>query len=168
MKLEKKYKVGPNEKGKVDKWPRAGKEAKDETAAEKSLEVSRGKLYKLQELLTAGQKHAVLIVLQGMDTSGKDGTIRHIFTGVNPQGCTVTAFKVPTPLELRHDFLWRGHTAGAPKWVIGIFNRSHYEDVLVTRVHKTIDVKEAHRRCEEIVGFEQALAENGTVIMKFL
>jgi PPK2 family polyphosphate:nucleotide phosphotransferase len=103
-----------------------------------------------------------------MDTSGKDGTIRHIFTGVNPQGCTVTSFKVPTPIELRHDFLWRTHSAVPPRGMIGIFNRSHYEDVLVTRVHKTIDVKEVHRRCVEIVEFEQMLAENGTVIMKFL
>jgi PPK2 family polyphosphate:nucleotide phosphotransferase len=103
-----------------------------------------------------------------MDTSGKDGTIRHIFTGVNPQGCSVAQFKVPTPLELRHDFLWRAHNAVPPKGMIGIFNRSHYEDVLVSRVHKNIDVKEAHRRCVEIVEFEQMLAENGTVIMKFL
>jgi PPK2 family polyphosphate:nucleotide phosphotransferase len=168
MKLEKKYKVAPNEKVKLDKWPTAVKEAKDKKAAEKSLETHRQHLYELQELLSAEQKRAVLIVLQGMDTSGKDGTIRHIFTGVNPQGCTVTSFKVPTPLELRHDFLWRAHNAVPPKGMIGIFNRSHYEDVLVTRVHKTIDVKEAHRRCVDIVEFEQMLVENGTVIMKFL
>jgi PPK2 family polyphosphate:nucleotide phosphotransferase len=168
MKLEKKFRVAPNEKVRLDKWQTLVKEAKDKKATAKSLEEHRARLYTLQELLIAEQKHAVLIVLQGMDTSGKDGTIRHIFTGVNPQGCTVTAFKVPTPLELRHDFLWRAHNAVPPKGMIGIFNRSHYEDVLVTRVHKIIDVKEAHRRCAEIVEFEQMLAENGTVIMKFL
>jgi PPK2 family polyphosphate:nucleotide phosphotransferase len=167
MKLEKKFRVAPNEKVKLDKWPTLVKEAKDKKAAEASLEAHRERLYKLQELLIAEQKRAVLIVLQGMDTSGKDGTIRHIFTGVNPQGCTVTAFKVPTQLELRHDFLWRAHNAVPPRGILGIFNRSHYEDVLVTRVHKTISVKEAHRRCVQIVEFEQMLAENGTVIMKF-
>src|ERR1700730_15046535 len=107
MKLEKKFRVAPNEKVKLDKWPTLVKEAKDKKSTAKSLEENRGRLSELQELLIAEQKRAVLIVLQGMDTSGKDGTIRHIFTGVNPQGCTVTSFKVPTPLELRHDFLWR-------------------------------------------------------------
>ena len=104
----------------------------------------------LQELLAAEGKHAVLVVLQGMDTAGKDGTIRHIFTGVNPQGCDVTPFKVPTPLEARHDFLWRAHNAVPAHGKIGIFNRSHYEDVLVTRVHKLISDREAETRMDEI------------------
>jgi len=102
-----------------------------------------------------------------MDTGGKDGTIRHIFAGVNPQDCNVTSFKVPTPLELRHDFLWRAHIAVPARGVIGIFNRSHYEDVLVVRVHNQITGKEAHRRMEEIVNWEEMLAANGVVILKF-
>jgi PPK2 family polyphosphate:nucleotide phosphotransferase len=125
------------------------------------------RLDKLQGLLAACNQHALLVVLQGMDTGGKDGTIRHIFAGVNPQGCSVTSFKVPTPLELRHDFLWRTHAAVPPRGMIGIFNRSHYEDVLVVRVHKQISVKEAHRRMEEIVDFEQMLAANDVIILKF-
>ena len=121
----------------------------------------------LQALLAACATKAMLVVLQGMDTGGKDGTIRGIFAGVNPQGCTVTSFKVPTPLEARHDFLWRAHVAVPPKGVIGIFNRSHYEDVLVVRVHKQITDKEAHRRMKEIVDWEEMLAANGVVILKF-
>jgi PPK2 family polyphosphate:nucleotide phosphotransferase len=159
--------VKPHQKVKLDKWPSDVKEAKDKKAAAKSLEKHRLKLGTLQELLAAEQKHALLIVLQGMDTAGKDGTIRHIFTGVNPQGCDVTSFKVPTALESRHDYLWRVHNAVPPKGMIGIFNRSHYEDVLVTRVHKMIDAKEARRRCDEIVNFEQLLVDNGVTILKF-
>jgi len=135
--------------------------------AEAELAAYREQLDNLQELLAASVQQAVLIVLQGMDTGGKDGTIRHIFTGVNPQGCDVTPFKVPTPLEARHDFLWRAHASVPPKGKIGIFNRSHYEDVLVVRVHKHISDKQAHRRMEEIVEWEKMLAANGVVILKF-
>jgi PPK2 family polyphosphate:nucleotide phosphotransferase len=138
---------------------------KEEASAD--LERHRRKLDELQELLTAESKHALLVVLQGMDTAGKDGTIRHIFTGVNPQACNVTQFKVPTPLERQHDFLWRAHVAVPKLGTIGIFNRSHYEDALVTRVHKLITAKEAERRCEEIVEFESILAANGVTILKF-
>lgn len=131
------------------------------------LEHHRERLDELQELLAASAQKSVLLVLQGMDTGGKDGTIRSIFSGVNPQGCQVTPFKVPTPLELRHDFLWRAHRAVPPRGMIGIFNRSHYEDVLVVRVHKLISDKEAHRRMREIVEWEQMLADNGVVVLKF-
>ena len=162
-----KYLVKPHEKVKLDKWPSDAKEAKNKKVSAKSLEKHRAKLGSLQELLAADQKHGLLIVLQGMDTAGKDGTIRHIFTGVSPQGCDVTSFKVPTALELRHDFLWRVHNAVPAKGMIGIFNRSHYEDVLVTRVHKVIDAKEARRRCGEIVNFEQLLVDSGVTILKF-
>lgn len=140
---------------------------KSEHEADADLERHRKHLDKMQEMLAASAQHAVLIVLQGMDTGGKDGTIRHIFSGVNPQGCDVTSFKVPTPLEARHDFLWRAHAAVPPKGMIGIFNRSHYEDVLVVRVHKQITSKEAHRRMSEIVDWEEMLAANGVVIRKF-
>ena len=131
------------------------------------LERHRDQLDKLQDIFYATQQHALLIVLQGMDTSGKDGTIRHIFSGINPQGCDVTSFKVPTPLEARHDFLWRAHSAVPPRGMIGIFNRSHYEDVLVTRVHGQISNKQARERLDGINRFEAMLTENKVVIIKF-
>jgi PPK2 family polyphosphate:nucleotide phosphotransferase len=140
---------------------------KTEKAADAILAQHRGHLDHLQEVFYASQQKALLIVLQGMDTAGKDGTIRHIFSGVNPQGCNVTAFKVPTPLEARHDFLWRAHAAVPPKGMIGIFNRSHYEDVLSPRVHKLISGKVVKRRFDDINGFEDMLADNGVVILKF-
>lgn len=102
-----------------------------------------------------------------MDTAGKDGTIRHIFSGVNPQGCDVTSFKVPTTLEARHGFLWRVHAAVPPRGMIGIFNRSHYEDVLAPRVHKVISAKVVRQRLDEINQFERMLADNGVLILKF-
>jgi PPK2 family polyphosphate:nucleotide phosphotransferase len=131
------------------------------------LEKHCGKLGELQEVLFAEGKHALLVVLQAMDTGGKDGTIRHIFTHVNPQGVDVTPFKVPTPLEAAHDFLWRAHAAVPRLGTIGIFNRSHYEDVLVTRVHKTITDKVAKQRFREINHFEEMLHSNGVTILKF-
>ena len=127
----------------------------------------REQLSKLQEMLYAGEQKAVLVVLQGMDTAGKDGTIRHLFSGINPQGCQVSAFKVPTALELRHDFLWRVHREVPPRGMIGIFNRSHYEDVLPPRVHKLISHKVARQRMEAINRFEESLVEADTVILKF-
>jgi PPK2 family polyphosphate:nucleotide phosphotransferase len=125
------------------------------------------RLFELQELLYADASHALLVVLQGLDAGGKDGTIRHIFTGVNPQGCQVTSFKEPTPEELRHDFLWRIHRAVPAHGMIGIFNRSHYEDVLVVRVHGSLSKKELARRFDEINAFEKMLVRNGVVILKF-
>jgi PPK2 family polyphosphate:nucleotide phosphotransferase len=125
------------------------------------------KLDELQELLYAAQSNALLIVLQGMDTAGKDGAIRHIFAGVNPQGCQVASFKVPTPLEGRHDFLWRCHAEVPPLGMIGIFNRSHYEDVLSPLVHGHISEKQARHRMDEINSWERMLSENGVVILKF-
>ena len=127
----------------------------------------RDKLASLQEVLYASQTNSVLIVLQGMDTAGKDGAISHIFSGINPQGCDVAAFKVPTSLEAHHDFLWRIHAQVPPRGMIGIFNRSHYEDVLPTVVHKLITKKVARQRIDEINAFEQTLADNGTLILKF-
>lgn len=126
------------------------------------------KLNELQNLLFAESKHAVLVILQGMDASGKDGVIRKVFGTLNPQGVRVQSFKVPTELELSHDFLWRIHAVTPPKGTIQIFNRSHYEDVLVTRVHKLIDDKTAQKRIKAINDFEQLLQEhNSTVILKF-
>jgi len=125
------------------------------------------KLYELQEWFYAAQTHSVLIVLQGMDTSGKDGTISHAFTALNPQGCAVASFKVPTPDEASHDFLWRVHKQTPTKGMITIFNRSHYEDVLVTRVHGLIDKKICENRYENIRDFEKLLTQNHTIVLKF-
>ena len=121
----------------------------------------------LQELLYAEGKHKLLIVLQAMDTGGKDGTIRHVFEGVNPQGVKVASFKVPTEEELAHDYLWRVHKHTPGKGEIVIFNRSHYEDVLVVRVHKLVPEEVWSRRYEHIRAFEGTLADEGTTILKF-
>jgi PPK2 family polyphosphate:nucleotide phosphotransferase len=125
------------------------------------------KLGTLQERLYAGASRAVLIVLQGMDTSGKDGTIKNVMSGVNPQGCRVATFKVPTSLERAHDFLWRVHREVPAKGHIGIFNRSHYEDVLVTRVHGDLSGREVKQRWRRINEFEALLHESGTRVLKF-
>jgi PPK2 family polyphosphate:nucleotide phosphotransferase len=131
------------------------------------LEELRKKLDSLQELLYAQHKHKVLIVLQGMDTSGKDGTIRHVFEGVNPQGVRVAPFKAPVGQELEYDYLWRAHKQVPRKGEIVIFNRSHYEDILVPVVHKLVDKDEIKRRYRQINDFEKMLAEEGTLILKF-
>jgi PPK2 family polyphosphate:nucleotide phosphotransferase len=102
-----------------------------------------------------------------MDTAGKDGTIRHIFSGINPQGCDVSSFKVPTPIEARHDFLWRCQAATPARGMIGIFNRSHYEDVLAPAVHGQIDKKTVQRRLDDINAWEKTLANEDVVILKF-
>ena len=137
-----------------------------EQAADRTAKLKQT-LDALQERLYAEGARAVLVVLQGMDASGKDGTIRHVMSGLNPQGCIVASFKVPTPLEQKHDFLWRVHASCPPHGYIGIFNRSHYEDVLTTRVHGWITDKEAHRRFRRIRAFEELLTDNGTRILKF-
>jgi PPK2 family polyphosphate:nucleotide phosphotransferase len=121
----------------------------------------------LQELLYAEGKHKVLIVLQALDTGGKDGTIRHVFEGVNPQGVKVAGFKVPTEKELAHDYLWRVHKHTPGSGEIVIFNRSHYEDVLVVRVHNLVPKEVWSRRYEHIRAFEKLLADEGTTILKF-
>lgn len=124
-------------------------------------------LDRLQELLYADGRFGVLVVLQGLDTSGKDGTIRHVFEGVNPQGVRVSSFRVPTPQEGAHDFLWRIHRETPGKGEIVIFNRSHYEDVLVPRVHRQISPELCARRYRSINRFEQELSEEGVTIVKF-
>jgi len=140
---------------------------KDKAEAKPETEKLLKQLDDLQYRLYAEGKRALLIVLQGMDTSGKDGTIRHVMSGVSPQGCRVTAFKVPTPEERAHDFLWRIHRAVPPAGSIGIFNRSLYEDVLVTRVHGEISDEEAKHRFHRINEFEKLLVKSGTTILKF-
>jgi PPK2 family polyphosphate:nucleotide phosphotransferase len=125
------------------------------------------KLRELQEILYAQAKHAVLIVLQAMDAGGKDSTSRSIFSGVNPQGCNVSSFKVPSEEELSHDYLWRIHHRCPRKGMIVIFNRSHYESVLVERVKNLVPKKVWSKRYDHINDFEQMLADEGTTIIKF-
>jgi PPK2 family polyphosphate:nucleotide phosphotransferase len=122
---------------------------------------------RLQEVLYAQAKYALLVVLQGPDTSGKDGTIRRIFAPINPVGAVATSFKKPTPHELAHDFLWRIHKSVPPAGMIGIFNRSHYEDVLVPRVHRLAPTDRIEARYRQINAFEQHLVENDVTILKF-
>jgi PPK2 family polyphosphate:nucleotide phosphotransferase len=125
------------------------------------------RLTALQDRLWAESKHAVLVVLQGIDAAGKDGTIRHVMGGFNPMGCTVTSFKVPTAIEIAHDYLWRIHQRTPARGEIAIFNRSHYEDVLVVRVHELAPKGVWSKRYDQINAFEEVLAESGTTILKF-
>lgn len=125
------------------------------------------RLVELQDVLYASKEYALLIVLQGMDCSGKDGTVKKVLAGISPTGFNVEAFKEPTPVELRHDYLWRVHQKTPQRGDIGVLNRSYYEDVLVTRVHSQVDDEKAHRRFEEIRNFEEYLADNNTVVLKF-
>jgi PPK2 family polyphosphate:nucleotide phosphotransferase len=126
------------------------------------------KLEHFQELLYADRRHAVLVVLQGLDTSGKDGTIRRVFEGVNPQGVRVAQFRRPTPEEASHDYLWRVHRETPAKGEIVIFNRSHYEDVLAARVDRLVPPSVWKRRYSEINEFERTLVNEGTLVLKFL
>lgn len=136
--------------------------------AEEKLVPLLEKLNALQAALYAENKRALLIVLQGRDASGKDGLTRVVFGPLNVQGCTVTSFKRPSEYELARDYLWRVHQAVPPKGTIGIFNRSHYEDVLVVRVHDLVPKKVWSKRYDQINNFEQMLSENGVVILKFM
>lgn len=137
-------------------------------AKTKSLnDVMYKELEELQNLLYAGNQHALLVILQGMDASGKDGLIKDIFSCMNPQGVSVTSFKEPCKEEQAHDFLWRIHKETPAKGMIKIFNRSHYEEILITRVHKMIDDKTAQDRMQSINDFEKHLTNNGTIILKF-
>ena len=148
--------VDPNERGGLDR-DAAATQQQDLTA----------ELRHLQELLAAAATHSVLVVLQGMDTAGKDGTISHVMSSVNPQGCQVVAFKTPTAEEAAHDFLWRVHHAAPARGMLTIFNRSHYEDVLVARVHELVSRDVWTRRYDQINHFESLLISEGTIIVKF-
>ena len=140
---------------------------KDKKAAKDELRDLRKKLIDLQRTLYAQHKHKILIVLQAMDAGGKDGTIKSIFKGVNPQGVRVAGFKVPTQEEREHDYLWRIHKRTPRNGEIVIFNRSHYEDVLVVRVHQLVPEKVWKKRYDHIIRFERLLSEEGTTILKF-
>ena len=146
---------------------RAPKDFDKEETKEKTEELLN-ELKELQNLLFAESKYSVLVVLQGMDASGKDGLIRNVFGELNPQGVSVKSYKVPTEEEYSHDFLWRIHKEAPAKGMIRIFNRSHYEDVLVTRVHKIIDEETARKRMNAINDFEELLQQhNNTQLLKF-
>ena len=165
----KQYLVEPGSKvrlGKVDPGDTSGfRGGKKE--GEKAIDSLIGKLDPLQELLYAERRHRLLVVLQGMDSSGKDGTIRRVFEGVNPQGVRVAHFGKPSEEELAHDYLWRAHKQVPEKGEIVIFNRSHYESVLVERVHNLVPEKTWSKRYRQITDFERMLNEEGTTILKF-
>lgn len=138
-----------------------------ESAAAVLLEADKTRLHELQGLLWAEDRQSLLICLQGMDTAGKDGAIGHIFGAMNPQGCRVVAFKVPNAEEQAHDFLWRVHKSVPAKGEVVVFNRSHYEDVLIARVHRLVEKSVWSARYDQINAFEEALVEQGTHILKF-
>lgn len=147
--------------------PGATPAARGKLNAERRLMKNLNRLSVLQYLLYAEGKRSVLVVLQGIDAGGKDGTVRHVMSGLNPQGVRVTSFKVPDGEEKRHDYLWRVHKAVPGRGEIGLFNRSHYEDVLVVRVHNLVPKRVWEKRYQQINEFERMLAENGTTILKF-
>jgi PPK2 family polyphosphate:nucleotide phosphotransferase len=165
----KKYRVKPNSKVDLSKWDPEDLSEFDGNREEgrAALAYLNGKLAELQEILYAEHKHKVLIVLQAMDTGGKDGAIRHVFKGINPQGVRVASFKIPSAIEMDHDYLWRIHQQTPAKGEMVIFNRSHYEDLLVVRVHKLVPEEVWKRRYDQIKNFEKLLAEEGTTILKF-
>jgi PPK2 family polyphosphate:nucleotide phosphotransferase len=163
------FRVKPGAKLDLDKRDPADKSgvpAAKEDRLRRLVELAQ-RVDALQDLLYAEHRHKVLIVLQGMDTSGKDGTIRHVFSEVDPLGVRAVSFRAPVGEELEHAYLWRIHRQTPGLGEIVIFNRSHYEDVLVPRVHAAIDLAECKRRYRQINDFERMLAENGTTLLKF-
>ncbi len=164
-----KYRVKPGSKVNLKKWDPDDRSEFDLSKEERdeALYPLNRKLETLQELLYAEGKHKILIVFQAMDAGGKDGTIRQVFEGANPQGVKVASFKKPTHKELSHDYLWRVHKHTPANGEIAIFNRSHYEDVLVVRVEDLVSKKVWKKRYEHINNFEKMLADEGTTILKF-
>ena len=168
MKLKHRLIVEPGKKARLaDRNPNATPGIKNKAAAEEALQKNTARLAELQYLLYAENKHAVLIVFQALDAGGKDGTIRHVMSSLNPQGTAVTSFKVPSAEEAAHDFLWRIHKAAPRKGEFAIFNRSHYEDVLVVRVHNLVPKAVWSQHYDHINGFEKLLADHNVKILKF-
>jgi PPK2 family polyphosphate:nucleotide phosphotransferase len=172
------FEIRDSKKFSLKKIPTSLKSRHSDAECDKRLEENRERLAEMQTRLYAARRHCVLIIFQGMDTSGKDGAIRHVMTGVNPQGCTVTGFKTPSPEELEHDFLWKATTALPARGQIGIFNRSYYEEILITKVHPELLDRENlpgkkkradafwRKRYEDIVHFEKHLERQGYEIIK--
>jgi PPK2 family polyphosphate:nucleotide phosphotransferase len=163
------YRVDPEKPIKIKKLDAddLGEWEGKKKAGQKAFADLQKELAKLQEVLYAEHKHKVLIILQAMDTGGKDGTIRSLLKEVNPQGVKIASFKVPTPVELAHDYLWRVHSMVPAQGEMVLFNRSHYEDVLVVRVHELVSKEVWKKRFEQINAFEKMLTEEGTTILKF-
>ncbi len=165
--MPKPFTFKPGTKIDLDKIPtRIDQDKYDSAAAKKRIERNAAEMAVLARRLVAENKRAVLLVLQGMDTAGKDGTIRSVMRGMNPRSCQVVSFKVPSEEELDHDFLWRVHHAAPRKGNVGIFNRSHYEDVLVVRIHELVAKDVWKERFAQINDFEKLLTACGTVIVK--
>jgi PPK2 family polyphosphate:nucleotide phosphotransferase len=161
------YRIPPKHEVKLDDWDPDDKgDFVDKEQAKPETKQLNAELEELQELLYAEHKHKVLIVLQALDTGGKDSVIRHVFDGVNPQGVDVASFKAPTPEELSHDYLWRVHKCIPGSGKIVIFNRSHYEDVLVVRVHNLVSKAVWSKRYDHINNFERMLSDEGVTILK--
>jgi len=167
-KLEEVLAVQPGSKFKLAEFDPGATHGVSKAAGEARLKKHLERLAALQYQRYAESRRALLVVLQGIDAGGKDGTIRHVMSGLNPQGVKVTPFKVPEGAERRHDYLWRVHNAVPSSGEIGIFNRSHYEDVLVVRVHGLVPKPVWQKRYRQINDFERMLTENGVTILKFL
>ena len=167
MELRDKLVVRPDKPFTLADWDPAGTLGFEKESALEKTERSIARLDELQYLMYAEHRRALLVVLQGMDGAGKDGTIRHVMRGLNPQGCRVTSFKAPSAVEADHDFLWRVHGAAPSAGDVAIFNRSHYEDVLVARVRKLVPKDSWSRRYDHINRFEQLLTDSGVVVAKF-
>lgn len=161
------YRVAPGQSVDLSQWPTDENEGLRKKFGRDITKVLNDRLEAAQELLWAENKHKVLLVLQATDTGGKDGTIRHVFDGVNPQGVRVASFKKPSTKELAHDYLWRVHRQTPSTGEMVIFNRSHYEDVLVVRVHGWVSEEQIQKRFHHIREFERLLADEGTTVVKF-
>ncbi|MEO6326884.1 MAG: PPK2 family polyphosphate kinase [Thermoanaerobaculia bacterium] len=166
--MKERYAVNPDKRVRLDRLDPADTAGwKKDDAADEKMKGDLETLSDLQNLLYAAGTHAVLIVIQGIDTAGKDGTIRHVFSGVNPQGCRVACFKQPTAVELAHDYLWRIHAQTPGKGEVVVFNRSQYESVLVERVHDLVPKAVWKKRYKELLGFETVLRRADTIVVKF-
>jgi len=162
------FRVTPNQRLRLaDIDPNGAAHHTGKTEALDEVEHYAQRLRELQHLLYAEDRRSLLLILQGMDTAGKDGTIRHVLGYMNPQGCRVTAFRVPTPEEAAHDFLWRAHRAAPGRGEVAIFNRSHYEDVVIVRVHELVPESVWRKRYDRIDELERLLDQSGTHILKF-
>lgn len=167
MNYAKRFKVKLNSNVKLDEFDPSYKGDEETESVQAELEKNAQKLRDLQYLMYAENKRSLLIILQGMDTAGKDGTVNHVLAAMNPQGCRVYSFKAPSSEELAHDYLWRIHQTTPRRGCVTVFNRSHYEDVLVVRVHSLVPKEVWSKRYDEINAFEKELVDNGTHILKF-